>query len=232
MTEVLRVDCVSRAFAGRPVLRSATLRANAGRVHALVGRNGQGKSTLLKIGAGIVEADAGVVHFGGRAYLRARHAALARRGLLYWPDTNALARTWTVGAQLAMVAARYEGDARAAAERAGVLALLGQTPPSLSGGERRRAELALAFARRPACLLADEPFRGISPADAEWLGAALRGLAADGCAVVVTGHEVTALFDAADRVTWCTAGTTYELGTPGAARRDPRFAREYLGPQR
>mgnify|MGYP002777868293 CR=1 FL=1 len=228
-TEVLRVDCAARAFGGRPVLRSASLRAMRGHVVALVGRNGAGKSTLLRIAAGLVTADSGTVHFGGRAWLRPEAAAFARLGMFVWPEVEALARTWTVGRQLTMVADRFDGDARAAAERAGVVALLDRRPDQLSGGERRRAEVALAFARRPMCLLADEPFRGLAPIDAEWLAGALRALAAQGCAVVVTAHEVEALFAAADTVTWCTAGTTYELGSPARARCDERFRREYLG---
>jgi ABC-type branched-subunit amino acid transport system ATPase component len=63
------------------------------------------------------------------------------------------------------------------------------------------------------------------------LTAAFRRLAAGGCAVVLTGHEVHTVLAAADHVTWCTAGTTYALGAPDAAVRDDRFRREYLGPQ-
>jgi ABC-type multidrug transport system ATPase subunit len=229
LSEVLRVDCAARAFAGRRVLQSATLRARRGSVHALVGRNGAGKSTLLRIAAGLVAPDAGAVHFDGVVHAPARAAALAARGLYYWPDTDALARTWTVRTQLAMLAARYGGEVDAAADRAGAAKLLDRVPGRLSGGERRRAELAAAYVRQPRCLLADEPFRGMSPLDAERLGEGLRALAGGGCAVVVTAHEVETLFAVADSVTWCTAGTTYELGPPEAARADPRFRREYLG---
>lgn len=231
VAEILRVDSAARAFAGRRVLHSATLRAHAGRVTALLGRNGAGKSTLLKIAAGVVSPDPGVVHFLGHAYLRASHATLARHGLFFWPADDALSPALTVGTQLAMMAARFGGDAVAAAERAGIAHRVSALPPELSGGERRRAELALALVRRPVCLLADEPFRDVAPRDAEHLVAALRVLSAEGCAVVVTGHEVETLLAVADTVAWCTAGTTYELGPPGAARLDARFAREYLSPR-
>ena len=114
---------------------------------------------------------------------------------------------------------------------AGVAALADRLPPSLSGGELRRAELAAAVVRRPRCLLADEPFRGVAPRDAEALVGVLRRLARDGCAVVATGHEVPTLFDAADHVTWCTGGMTYDLGPPDAARAHHEFRRGYLGPR-
>ena len=108
--------------------------------------------------------------------------------------------------------------------------LLDRRPVSFSGGELRRAELALALARTPSVLIADEPYRGIAPADHDELTRLLRLMAADGCAVVVTGHEVPSLLAAADHVTWCTNGTTYELGTPAQARAHEGFRRGYLGP--
>lgn len=81
----------------------------------------------------------------------------------------------------------------------------------------------------PVVLVADEPYRGITPADHEELTNLFRMLAADGCAVVVTGHEVPSLLAAADHVTWCTNGTTYELGTPKQACEHDAFRRAYLG---
>ncbi|MHB1224278.1 MAG: ATP-binding cassette domain-containing protein [Gemmatimonadaceae bacterium] len=113
----------------------------------------------------------------------------------------------------------------------GVAEVAGQRPRALSGGELRRAGFAAALVRRPTCLLADEPLRGVAPRDAGLLMAVLRRLADDGCAVVLTGHDVPALMDAADHVTWCTGGMTYELGSPAVARTHDAFRREYLGPR-
>ena len=106
--------------------------------------------------------------------------------------------------------------------------LIDRRPRSLSGGEARRAEIALAIARSPRCLLADEPFLGIVPADAERLALAFRRLAHAGCAVVVTGHETGVLLELADDVLWQTAGTTHALGPPATARRHDQLRREYL----
>jgi ABC-type branched-subunit amino acid transport system ATPase component len=107
---------------------------------------------------------------------------------------------------------------------------LDRKPPSLSTGERRRAEAGLAWARRPDCLLADEPFRGLAPHDQEILGRALRAMASRGVAIVATGHEVVTLLDLADEVVWVTAGTTHLLGPPAEARNSFEFIRAYLGP--
>jgi ABC-type branched-subunit amino acid transport system ATPase component len=85
--------------------------------------------------------------------------------------------------------------------------------------------------REPRCLIADEPFFGIAPRDAERISASLRAMARAGCAVLITGHEVETLFETADAVIWLTAGTTHELGDPARARRHDQFRREYLGPR-
>lgn len=83
--------------------------------------------------------------------------------------------------------------------------------------------------RRPTCLLVDEPLRNLAPIDADHLLQVFREMAREGCAVVITGHEVPALLGAAHHVTWCTSGTTYEMGPPFMARTDERFVRDYLG---
>ena len=228
---VLVADCVAKSFGELRVLSAASLRAVPGQVRALFGRNGAGKSTLLKIAVGLAEPDGGTVFFLGRAYERARLAMLARQGLCYWPDAGLLSSAFTVGRQLEFFARQFPGgDVPAAIERLRVGEMLGRPPSALSGGERRRADLAAVLVRRPICLVADEPYRGIAPLDAELLTACFRELAAAGCAVVVTGHDAPTLLDAADHVTWCANGTTYELGSPADARAHERFVREYLGP--
>ena len=231
---LLEADCVAKTFAGRRVLSSASLRAVPGELRVLFGRNGIGKSTLLKIAAGWVAPDSGAVHFAGRSYLAARLHDLAADGLFYLPDHDLLSTAFTVRHQLEMLRRQFDGgDAGEAGEAArlmGVDAHLDKYPQQLSGGELRRAEVAAVFVRRPRCLLADEPYRGVAPRDAEALTAAFTALAAEGVAVVVTGHEVSTLLDAADHVSWCTSGTTYDLGPPAVATRHDAFRREYLGP--
>ncbi len=129
-----------------------------------------------------------------------------------------------------MIRAQFPGGSVLdAAERLGIAGQLDRRPFALSAGERRRAELAAVLVRRPTCLLADEPYRGIAPTDAEVLTAVFKQLAADGVAVVLTGHEVPTLLNAADHITWCMSGTTYELGPPATATTHHAFQSEYLG---
>ena len=229
---VLVADSIGKRFGERRVLTVATLRAMPGEVRVLFGRNGAGKSTLLKIAAGWLQPDSGAVHFAGRAFERATLPELARLGLFYLPDHDLLSPALSVRLQLELLRGRFGGaDIDEAAEAAGVAHVAHRRPPTLSGGELRRAELAAALVRRPTCLLADEPFRGVAPRDVDALAALLRRLAASGCAVVLTGHEVAPLLAAADHVTWCDGGMTDELGPPTEARAHDAFRRGYLGPR-
>ena len=230
MKPILTADSVVKSYGGRRVLTSATLRAVPGELRVLFGRNGIGKSTLLKIAAGWLAPDGGAIHFAGHVYQSARLTTLAAAGLFYLPDHDLLSTAFTVRRQLDMIRLQFDGrDLVDAATRMGIAAHLDKRPLELSGGERRRAELAAVLVRRPTCLLADEPYRGIGPKDAEDLTRTFAEFAAEGMAVVITGHEVPTLLDAADHISWCTSGTTYELGPPAAAVQSHEFRREYLG---
>lgn len=233
MPPLFSADSIGKTVGARKVLKAASVWATEGRITALFGRNGCGKSTLLKIGAGLLSPDQGAVHFAGRVYLRPRLPQLASQGLFYLPDRDLLSRRLTVREQLRAVEWRF-GGARTpeVLERLGIQKLIDRIPPELSGGERRRAEIAVAWVRGPRCLLADEPFAGIDPADTEVVAAALAELAREGCAIVVTGHEVPRLMKVADDVVWMVAGTTHGLGTSEAAGENDQFRREYLGPAR
>jgi ABC-type multidrug transport system ATPase subunit len=225
----LVAECIGKRFGGRAVLTAATLRVEPGCVTALVGRNGIGKSTLLKIAAGWMRPDHGTVQFRGRVHLHARLHCLAEEGLFYLPDRELLSPGFSVREHLDSVTRRWgRVDATEVIRLTGLAAHLEQRPAALSQGERRRAELAVALLRGPVCLLADEPYRGLAPYDMETLTAILRRLAGAGCGVVITGHEVPTLWGVADRVVWCTDGTTYDLGSPAAAVEDWRFRQGYL----
>ena len=230
MREVLVADCAAKRFADRWVLHSASLRATSGELRALLGRNGAGKSTLLKIAAGIIRPDSGTVRFHGVARERPTLPSLARDGLCFVPDHDLLSNAFSIREHFQFAQhANGADDTDRVAERLKIEELLDARPFELSSGERRRAEVGFSMLRRPVCLLIDEPLRNISPIDAEELLRVLVEMARAGCAVVITGHEVPALLAAADHITWCTSGTTYEMGPAFMARTDERFVRDYLG---
>ena len=199
----------------------------------MFGRNGEGKSTLLRIAAGLLQPDTGVVTVAGEVLAPASLPALADRGVFFLPDHDLMAPGYPLARQLALIERRFgRRSGEEAARLAGVEHCLDRPPATFSGGELRRAELAMAITRAPTVLLADEPYRGVAPADHDGLTAILRSMAAGGCAVVVTGHDVPSLLAAADHVTWCTSGTTCELGTPAEALAHDGFRRGYLGPDK
>jgi len=231
MSVVLAAESIAKSYGYRRVLTSASLRAVSGEIRVLFGRNGIGKSTLLKIAAGWIAADGGAVHFAGRVYLSPSLTSLTRRGLFYLPDQDLLSTAFTIRRQLTMMRDQFDGaDVEEAAGQVGISDHLDKRPTALSSGELRRAELAAVIVRRPTCLLADEPYRGIAPKDAEQLTRIFAAMAATGMAVVVTGHEVPTLLAAATHISWCTSGTTYDLGPPALARQHHEFRKDYLGP--
>lgn len=230
MRPVLAADSISKAFGHLRVLTSARLSIAAGEMMLLAGRNGSGKSTLLRICAGRLAPDQGTVRLDDRIWTRPWLHGLARLGVFYIPDREVLSPIRTVRFHLDAIQERF-GQARSIDEVASLLNIsrcLDRTSREISGGERRRAEIATALVRAPRCLLADEPLRGIDPSDRQVILDAFRVMADSGCAVLVSGHETSDLLEAADAVTWVTSGTTYELGSGPAALRDERFRREYL----
>ncbi|MBA2688334.1 MAG: ATP-binding cassette domain-containing protein, partial [Gemmatimonadaceae bacterium] len=161
---------MSKTFGVRRVLTSASLRAVPGELRVLFGRNGEGKSTLLRIAAGIIAPDSGAVRFRENVRLSWRLDQLAAEGLFFLPDYDLFSRAFSVRSQLTMIQRRYNGgDVVEAAERMGVGEHLNKKPYEMSGGELRRMEVAAVFVRRPVCFLADEPYRGVAPVIAEHL---------------------------------------------------------------
>jgi ABC-type multidrug transport system ATPase subunit len=229
----LVLDSVGKAFGPKTVLSSVFLSLPGGRITALFGRNGSGKTTLLRIAAGLLQPDYGSVRFRGESLDRPRLHRLARRGLMFLPERAFYWSRLGLGRQLELLAGAgaSPGDradrAREAAESLGLCALLSSPVGALSGGEVRKAQLAGALVRRPACLLVDEPFLSVAPIDAERIADGLRELARAGTAVVATGHEVPTLMEVCHRVAWVTSGTCYDLGTPEEARAHHSFRKEY-----
>lgn len=227
---VFDLDSIGVWYGPRRVLSAASLRARAGGVTALIGRNGTGKTSLLQAGVGLQRFTHGSVRLNGVLYLRPRLATLARAGLFYLPARNILEPTLPVRRQLAAISQYFAGPAvEYVIDLLRLGAVAHQAPQTLSGGELRRAEVAAAIARRPKCLVADEPFRGLDPRDIDLLAGSLRALAGDGAAVVITGHELTTVRAVADAVVWCAGGTTREFPIAADAWSDAQLQDEFLG---
>jgi lipopolysaccharide export system ATP-binding protein len=227
---LLIADSVGKRYGRKSVLTSASLRAEEGSICALLGRNGAGKTTLLSIAAGVLSPDHGVIIWREQRMQRSRTWRLARDGLMLLPADGFLSPSIRLRDQLRLFTLTYGAmSIDSILERMHLTDRADEPVCDLSGGELRRAEIAAALARNPACLLADEVFRGLAPVDADLVGETLRSMAANGCGVVVAGHEVPFLMRYADRITWCTSGTTRELATPSEALALESFGQGYLG---
>lgn len=228
---VLEVDGLGKSFGRKSVLKAASFSAKWGVITALMGRNGAGKSTMLRVAIGRVRADYGRVLFHGGMLRRPNLAGMARRGLFYSAQDSAVTNLFTIREHLDAVARVHGREDRVpeTVVRWALDDLLDRKPPNLSGGERKRASLAMALVRQPSCLLMDEPFLGIAPKDRGFVTEGLRALRAQGCAIVISGHDVEDVFEVADEVVWVVAGTTHVLGSPEVARAHDQFRREYLG---
>jgi lipopolysaccharide export system ATP-binding protein len=230
MSATLLAESISRSFGGRRILSSARLSAASGEVVGILGRMGTGKSTLLKICVGMLESPTGWVRFAGHQHTRPHLSTLAARGMFYLAELDNLSRAMTVEQHFEKIEQRFGvGDRSSAIDFLSLGDLLESRVDMLSGGEVKRVEMALALVRRPLCLIADEPFRSADPLICQLLGESFKRLASQGCAVVVSGHEVNLLRPFLDSVTWVTSGTTYRFGSTEAAWSDEAFAREYLG---
>ena len=228
---MLAAESLGKSYGHTQVLKAASFKAHAGRITAVMGRNGSGKSTMLDLAAGWRRPDFGAVHFAGQIWQRPRLHEMAKRGLFYLPQLVPMSSSFRVRVFLDALARRFgDQEVALAIDVMRLGHLLHEYPPTLSGGEKARVSVAMAMIRMPVCLLADEPFAGVAPLDQELMANALRGMADRGVAIVVSGHDVPVLCHAADEVIWVVAGTTRHVGSPAEAAQDHQFRRGYLGP--
>lgn len=231
---VLEADGLGRSFGRQVVLKAASFSARRTTVTALMGRNGAGKTTMLRISIGLVRPDYGRVVFNGEFLERPRLAFMASKGLFYSAQDYALTDLFTMQEQFDAVAQVY-GHGSGIEDLIDSMRLsdtLDRRPSTLSGGEQQRAALTMALIREPSCLLMDEPFAGVAPKDRPLIREGLETLRARGCAIVISGHDVEDVFSVADEIVWVVAGTSHVLGSPEEAGAHHQFRREYLGPGR
>ncbi|MBI5501210.1 MAG: LPS export ABC transporter ATP-binding protein [Deltaproteobacteria bacterium] len=231
---LLEARGLRRSFGRREVLKGLDLAVGAGEVVGLLGPNGAGKTTAFRILMGFLAADAGEVRFLGEVIGRLPVHERARRGLGYLPQNpSVLAGLSVAGNVLVVLEERGFKDAKArveeALERAGLAQLGKQTAGTLSGGERRRLEIARLLALGPRVALLDEPFAGVDPLAAEDLRGRISGMRAEGVAVLLTDHNVPETMRVCDRIHILVDGAVACSGTPEAIRGDPEARRLYLG---
>lgn len=239
---LLEAERLAVRLGGAVVLRDVSLEVGAGEVLGVFGPSGAGKSTLFRALAGEERLTAGKVCIGGRDVTALPLFQRARLGLGYLPQTPSVLWDLTVAENLAVFRdlgrpseapgeAAREPDLRALAASLGLEARLGVTASALSGGERRRLELARALSTRPRVLLCDEPFAAIDPLGAAKVAARLAAHAAEGFAVILADHNVTEALRLCHRALLLLEGEIAVAARPQEFARDPSVARFYAPPR-
>ena len=216
---------------GRKVLDGVDLDVAPGEVVGLLGPNGAGKSTCFKLIAGLDSADAGQVWLDEQPLDGLPLWRRVTRGLGYLAQEPSVFRGLSVRENL-LVPLERRGEAEQAdalLEEAGLSHLSASLAGALSGGERRRLEIARCMASRPRVLLLDEPFSGVDPVAVADLQARIRGLAARGVGVLLTDHAVREALFICDRAALLDGGRVMVAGSPSEVAADPHARSRYLG---
>lgn len=214
---------------GRPVLTSAGVAAHPGRVVAICGRNGAGKSSLLEAIVTRTGLVSGLLTLGDQRLTAWSSRDVQRAGGWYWPQRGLLSPAWWLETHASLLPAPGAVTLTEALALVGGVDHLRRTAVrAMSTGERRMAEAALLLMANPKVVLADEPMAGVAPIVAEHIGEALVRLARSGSAVVLTTHHWWTAEAFADEVAWVTSGTTRSMGSPAEAAANHAFRREYL----
>lgn len=237
MIRTLATQEIGKSYGGREVVRGVSLEIQQGEVVGLLGPNGAGKTTSFYMIVGLVRPDAGRILSDGNdittlpMYLRARNC-----GISYLPQEPSVFRKLTVEENILAVLEAQQlswETRRTRTERLLEQLSLGHVRKTrgyaLSGGERRRVEIARCLAIQPAFILLDEPFSGIDPIAVLELQEIIFALKASGIGVLITDHNVRETLAVTDRAYIIAEGKIFRTGTPRDLARDPDVRRLYLG---
>src|SRR5216683_5447080 len=235
--QTLATDEVAKSYRGRRVVNGVSLHINQAEIVGLLGPNGAGKTTTFYMVVGLVPPDSGRVLVDGEditgvpMYLRARNY-----GISYLPQEPSVFRKLSVQDNIMAVleAQQLSWESRRTRTEKLIEQLnLGHVRKTrgyaLSGGERRRVEIARCLAIEPAFILLDEPFSGIDPIAVLDLQEIIFGLKKSGIGVLITDHNVRETLSVTDRAYIINEGKIFRTGTPGDLGRDPEVRRIYLG---
>jgi lipopolysaccharide export system ATP-binding protein len=234
--EGLVVRGLRKAYRRRLVIRDVSLRLDRGEVVALLGPNGCGKTTVFYAIAGLVPADGGQVLINGTDVTGLPMYRRARLGLGYLPQEVSIFRGLTVEENIAAVLEISIGDPHRRRERLeelltdfSITHLRQARALSLSGGERRRVEIARCLAASPRFLLLDEPFAGVDPISVEDIRRLVKQLCQRGIGVLITDHNVRETLEIVDRAYILHDGVVLMSGSADEVVRDEAVRRVYLG---
>ena len=227
---------LKKSYKSREVVKDVSFEVANGEVVGLLGPNGAGKTTCFYMVVGLTGADAGSINIGGEDATRLPIHRRARLGLSYLPQEASVFRKLSVEDNVRAVLelqplSRAEIDSRLKEllGELGISALAANPALSLSGGERRRVEIARALAARPRFVLLDEPFAGVDPIAVLDIQKIIRFLKDRGIGVLITDHNVRETLGICDRAYIISDGRVLASGTPDAIVADESVRRVYLG---
>ena len=234
---MLSAQHLKKRYRGREVVRDFSFALAPGEVVGLLGPNGAGKTTCFYMIVGLIAADDGRIALEGSDITELPMHARARRGVGYLPQEPSVFRRLTV-AENVLAILELRGDLDARARREQLAALLDElqishiaTQPgvSLSGGERRRVEIARALAARPRYMLLDEPFAGVDPISVQEIQKIVAHLKRRGIGVLITDHNVRETLGICDHAYIISDGAVLAQGTPSEIVNNADVRRVYLG---
>ena len=232
----LEVHSIAKAYDRRAVLHDVSLGVHRGEVVGLLGPNGAGKTTCFYSVMGLVKPDSGRIFLDGQDITDLPMYRRAILGLGYLPQETSIFRGLTVEQNIMAVLEVSEPDGHARQDRLeqllrefGIASLRDSPAMALSGGERRRCEIARALAAEPSIMLLDEPFAGIDPISIADIRELVRELKKRDIGVLITDHNVRETLDIVDRACIIYDGQVLFQGTPEALVADQEVRRLYLG---
>ena len=234
---LLEASDLIKRYGGRRVVDGVSYTVDGGQIVGLLGRNGAGKTTSFRMTVGMVRPETGRVRFDGRDVTRSPMYARAQRGMGYLAQEPSVFRRLTVEQNLQVILETRRLSRRERKQRAeqlmsqfGLLDLRKQPARTLSGGERRKLEIARSLITEPALILLDEPFSGVDPVAVDQLQAEIQRLREErGIAMLITDHNVERTLEIVDRAYVMLDGRVFANGAPGEIVRDEQVRKHYLG---
>jgi len=236
LSRKLSIEGLTKSYRGRPVIKDISLHIQSGEVVGLLGPNGAGKTTTFYCVVGLVQPDAGRILLGGHDVSRLPMYLRARSGISYLPQEPSIFRKLTVEENLIAILETLDMPRDEIRQRTSAvleelkIGHLARSPAyNLSGGERRRAEIARALVISPSFMLLDEPFSGIDPIAVADIQKIIYQLKAKGIGLLMTDHNVQETLRITDRAYIIAEGKIFRKGSPDQLAADPQVREIYLG---
>jgi lipopolysaccharide export system ATP-binding protein len=233
----LEANALAKAYRGREVIKDVSLSVQQGEIIGLLGPNGAGKTTCFYMIVGLIEADRGAIRLQQDDITRLPIHERARRGVGYLPQEASVFRKLSVYDNImAILETRKELNQQQREEKAQALLeefhithIKDSKGMVLSGGERRRVEIARALANDPKFILLDEPFAGVDPISVSDIKQTIRHLKERGIGVLITDHNVRETLDICERAYIVSEGRILAEGNADAILANPQVRQAYLG---